>query len=74
MFNKHLFKVIAGFCGMIILGLILLVIIDSYQPKNKVSKVVPEVQATNNINSKPKSVTLPSVKKSTVSTPKKRIR
>lgn len=29
MFNKHLFTVILGFCGMILVGLISLTIIDS---------------------------------------------
>ncbi len=34
MFSKHLFKVIISFCGMIILGLAMLVIIDSFKEKN----------------------------------------
>lgn len=34
MFSKHLFKVIISFCGMIILGLATLVIIDSFKEKN----------------------------------------
>lgn len=33
MFSKHLLKVIIGFCGMIILGLATLVIIDSFKDK-----------------------------------------
>lgn len=48
MFNKHLFKVILGFCGMIILGLGFLVIIDSMRDKPKAdeNKVnLPRVQA-----------------------------
>lgn len=64
MLSSHLFKVVIGFCGMILLGLILLVVIDSYKPKNKVSEVVvPEVQATNNTTPQSKSVTTPSIKK-----------
>ena len=35
MFNKHLLKVIIGFCGMITLGLVSLVIIDSFKLKNQ---------------------------------------
>ena len=31
MFNRHLLKVILGFCGMILVGLILLVVINSYK-------------------------------------------
>jgi len=35
MFNSHLVKVIVGFCGMILLGLISLTIIDSLQQKDQ---------------------------------------
>ena len=31
MFSKHLLKVILGFCGMIILGLVVLVILDGFK-------------------------------------------
>jgi hypothetical protein len=31
MFKSHLFKVLIGFCGMILLGLISLVVIDSFK-------------------------------------------
>jgi hypothetical protein len=52
MFDRHVLKVIIGFCGMILLGLISLVIIDSLQPKQ---------EATNSVN-QPKTSTLPPVK------------
>jgi hypothetical protein len=48
MFNKHLFKVIAGFCGMILLGLISLVIINSLKSNNvqaQKTTVLPSVEA-----------------------------
>ncbi len=35
MFNSHLLKVLVGFCGVILLGLISLVIIDSMKEKDK---------------------------------------
>lgn len=35
MFTKHLFRVVIGFCGMIILGLISLVVIDYYKGKDE---------------------------------------
>ena len=35
MLTKHLFKTLAGFCGMILIGLISLVIIDNYQEEDK---------------------------------------
>lgn len=35
MFTKHLFKVIIGFCGMILLGLITLVVFDTYKEADK---------------------------------------
>ncbi len=40
MFNKHLFKVIIGFCGMIILGLVSLVVIDHYKNKESSEQAV----------------------------------
>ncbi len=43
MFNKHLLKVIIGFCGMIILGLILLVFIDSFKTKDNTTNPAPQV-------------------------------
>lgn len=44
MITKHLFKTLAGFCGMILIGLISLVIIDNYQGKENDSQV-PSVYA-----------------------------
>lgn len=41
MFNSHLFKVLVGFCGMIIIGLISLVIINSL----KISDTNPKANA-----------------------------
>jgi hypothetical protein len=35
MVNSHFFKVLIGFCGMILLGLISLVIIDSLKQKDQ---------------------------------------
>ncbi len=43
MFNRHLLKVIIGFCGMIVFGLILLVFIDSFKTKDD-----PTLQVTEN--------------------------
>ncbi len=45
MFNKHLLKVILGFCGVIILGLISLVFIESFKEDPVAVKV--ENSATN---------------------------
>jgi hypothetical protein len=49
MFNSHLFKIIAAFCGMIILGLISLVVIDTYKSKEiaKKNQIMSEAQASN---------------------------
>lgn len=41
MFSKHLLKVIIGFCGMIIFGLVSLVIVDSFKEENKSQMVTP---------------------------------
>jgi hypothetical protein len=62
MFNRHLVKVILGFCGMILFGLISLVVIDSFKDKEpaQVIKVTPPVEPT----PKPQSVKKP-VKKIT---------
>lgn len=43
MLSKHLLKVIIGFCGMIILGLVTLVIVDSLKDKGKPAQASPVV-------------------------------
>ncbi|MDE2030813.1 MAG: hypothetical protein KGI58_00935 [Patescibacteria group bacterium] len=45
MFNKHLFKVVIGFCGMIIIGLVVLVVIDSFKQEDNPVNVSTQVQA-----------------------------
>jgi hypothetical protein len=40
MFTRHLFKTIAGFCGMILFGLVSLVVIDHYKGKEEVKAPV----------------------------------
>lgn len=40
MFTKHLFKVIVGFCGMILLGLITLVVFDTYKEADRTPSAV----------------------------------
>ena len=57
MFNKHLFKVIAGFCAMIIVGLVSLVVIDSFKGKEQKASSATAVEEA------PVSTTLPLVKK-----------
>jgi len=49
MFNKHLLKVILGFTGMIIFGLVTLVIIDNYKDK-KPSATTVTYTATEDIS------------------------
>lgn len=44
MFNSHLLKVILGFCGVIILGLISLVFIDSLKEKDNTTAQAPIVE------------------------------
>ncbi|MES2930584.1 MAG: hypothetical protein V4665_02265 [Patescibacteria group bacterium] len=39
MFSMRLLKIIGGFCGMILLGLISLVIVDSLKDKDNTSRV-----------------------------------
>ena len=49
MFNKHLLKVILGFCGVIILGLVSLVFIDSCKEERatvKAENPVPDASVT----------------------------
>ena len=40
MFTKHLWKTLAGFCGMILFGLVSLVVIDHYKGKEEVKAPV----------------------------------
>ena len=40
MFTKHLWKTLAGFCGMILFGLVSLVVIDHYRGKEEVQAPV----------------------------------
>lgn len=48
MFSKHLLKVIIGFCGMIILGLATLVVIDSFKDEEQNQQATaPSVENTN---------------------------
>lgn len=47
MFTKHLLKVIIGFCGMIIFGLVSLVVIDHFKSTEKEATAItptPEVK------------------------------
>jgi hypothetical protein len=46
MFNGHLVKVIVGFCGVIILGLISLVFIDSLKEKDNDAKAEAPIVET----------------------------
>lgn len=69
MFNGHLLKVILGFCGVIIIGLISLVFIDSLkerdnQTTNTQNEMV-ETKATSQIPTNSKSPTTSTVKKTT---------
>lgn len=69
MFNGHLLKVILGFCGVIIIGLISLVFIDSFkergnQTTNTQNEMV-ETKATSQIPTNSKSPTTSTVKKTT---------
>jgi hypothetical protein len=69
MFNGHLLKVILGFCGVIIIGLISLVFIDSLkerdnQTTNAQNEMV-ETKATSQIPTNSKSPTTSTVKKTT---------
>jgi hypothetical protein len=43
MFSRHLLKVIVGFCGMIIFGLICLVIVDSFKDKGSTQVASPVI-------------------------------
>lgn len=71
MFNSHLFKVIIGFCGVIVLGLISLVFIDSLKERDigvKAEIPVVETQAstqtpTDSKSTKPTTTAKPSIKK-----------
>ncbi|MCE9517737.1 hypothetical protein K8Q96_01905 [Candidatus Nomurabacteria bacterium] len=58
MFNKHLIKVILSFCGMILLGLITLVVINSLNEKNIVKEQAGKVSPESEVN---KPVTLPPI-------------
>ena len=56
MISKHLFKVLIGFTGMIILGLVSLVLIDHYKTKTSESltaKTAPPVEASNSTKPTP---------------------
>lgn len=65
MFSKHLLKVIIGFCGMIIFGLVTLVIVDSFKDKGAVAAVnSPVSQAP--VTATPKPPKKAPVKKSTL--------
>lgn len=55
MFNGHLFKVILGFCGVIVFGLISLVFIDSLKERDvdiKAEAPIVETQANPAVDSK----------------------
>lgn len=49
MFTKHLWKTIAGFCGMILFGLVSLVIIDNYKAEQP-AKAPPVYAGTEDIS------------------------
>lgn len=82
MFNGHLLKVIVGFCGVIILGLISLVFIDSFKEKDidkKAKAPIIETQAatktpvdsrtTKPVSTTPTKKSTPTTKSSTSKTP-----
>lgn len=51
MLTKHLFKTIVGFCGMILIGLISLVLIDNYQGKEEEAQIPVVYAGTEDISS-----------------------
>jgi len=70
MFNRHLLKTILSFCAVIISGLVLLVVLDSYKEKEQeaaASKVVPAP-----VIPIPKVETKTPIKKSTTTKPVQR--
>ena len=58
MFNKHLLKVLLGFCAMILVGLVSLVIINSLSNDQTTQATVQRPTQ----GSSPTSVTLPPIK------------
>lgn len=63
MFNKHLFTVILGFCGMILLGLISLTIIDSLS-RDQTAQTAMEKASQKPTQKTATDVVLPPIKKS----------
>ncbi len=66
MFNRHLFKVILGFCGVIIFGLISLVFIDSLKGRDvdvKAEVPVVEIESSTKIPIDTKSTQTTTTKK-----------
>ncbi len=61
MFNSHLLKVILGFCGVILAGLISLVIIDSFKDKDVVVRAEAPTAGTYQ-NTKSAPIKLPPIK------------
>lgn len=68
MFDSHLFKVVASFCGMILLGLITLVVIDSFKAKNPTTSIAPTpVKVIDKSTQQNQSKTIPKTQNPTTS-------